>query len=88
MGLLNRIFGRRKSTVPITVGRKARNVSYAKKKKYNIEAVITFNGKPMRMIPLTHDGYSRDKVAEEIQEGLSIRVSRVYQQKRARNEKR
>lgn len=57
------------------------------KKKYTGTVAIVFKGKPMRQFTITHEGYSRDKVAKEIQEQLSIKLISCVQDKPKRKSK-
>lgn len=57
------------------------------KKQYIGVVAIVWKGKPLRQFDITHEGYSRDVVAKEIQEQLTFKVISCVQNKPKRKSK-
>jgi hypothetical protein len=57
------------------------------KKEYTGVVAIVFKGKPLRQFTITQQGYSRDVVAKEINDQLTIKLVSVTQVKPKRETK-
>ena len=51
------------------------------KHEYKAEFALVYNGKPISLIPVSEFGYSRDKVAKDLSEGLTLKLLSVVQVK-------
>lgn len=52
-----------------------------KPKEFAIEVAVTYDGKPVGRIAVSHKGYSRDKVAEDANQKLGVKVISCVQRK-------
>lgn len=59
---------------PLKLMSTRRTYGLQKPKDYAIEVAVTYDGKPVGRIAVSHKGYSRDKVASDAQEKLAIKV--------------
>lgn len=70
------------STSPLKFQRPRGTYGIAKRKYYAVEVAILYDGKPVGRVAMMNQGFSRDKVAEDAQEKLSIKVLSVVQKKK------
>jgi hypothetical protein len=85
MGWFKRIFG--KKTLEELKPLKVQPVSFAsrlgvaKKKKYLGKFALMYNGKPIREFQATDEAYSRDQAAKRLNDGMSVKLLSVVQEK-------
>jgi hypothetical protein len=70
------------SSAPLKFQRPRGTYGIAKAKFYAVEVAILYDGKPVGRVAMMNKGYRRDKVAEDAQEKLSIKVLSVVQKKK------
>jgi hypothetical protein len=58
------------------------NFRITKKKAYKLEVAVVFDGKPVGRVAMMNEGYSRDSVADEAQEKLTLKVISCVQIKK------
>jgi hypothetical protein len=58
------------------------NFRVTKPKAYKLEVAVVFDGKPVGRVAMMNQGYSRDAVAAEAQEKLSLKVISCVQIKK------
>lgn len=81
-GLFRKKKSAEKSAAPLKFQRPRGTYGIAKPKVYAVETAILYDGKPVGRVAMINKGYSRDKVAEDAQEKLSIKVLSVVQKKK------